>query len=191
MLVIFVNYVVSRIKNNATYAAEADQVAVIELANTAFSAAISAAGTGDHTNVALMHKHRDTLENELTTLAKMLELHRGESVTFFTYPGFDVRKKPSRNLMPLAKPVIKALKQGVLSGTLDGEVVQIPDGFTQLAVQHSSDGGIAWTNGSYSAGKRFSVENLPARNAYLVRVCFHGSNKRMSDWSDPMGLFVL
>ena len=191
LLVIFVNYVVARMKNNATYADEADQVAAVELANTAFSEAITAAGTGDHINVALMHKHRDTLENELTALAKMLELHRGEEVTFFTYPGFEVRKKPSRNLMPLTKPVIKALKQGVLSGTLDGEVVGIPDGVTQLAIQHSADGGIAWTNGSYSAGKRFSVSNLAARNAYLVRVCFHGSNKRMSDWSDPMGLFVL
>ncbi len=165
LLVLFVNFVVSRMKNNATYVDEAAQVLVVETANTAFSTAITAAGTGDHTNIALMRKRRDTLENELTILTKMLELHPGEDVTFFTFPGFEVRKKPTRNLMPLTKPVIKALKQGVLSGTLDGEVVELPDGVTQVALQHSSDGGIAWTNGSYATGKRFSIEDLTPRNA--------------------------
>lgn len=191
MLLLFTNYVVTRMKNNATYTEEADQVEVVELANNAFSDSITAAATGDHTNVKLMQKRRQTLETELTILARMLELRRMSDVTFYTYPGFEIRKKPTRNLMPLSKPVVKYLKQGVLSGSLDGEVTELPDGVTQLAIQHSSDGGIAWTNGSYSAGKRFSVEGLTARNAYLIRVCFHGSNKRMSDWSDPMGLFVL
>lgn len=191
LLLLFTTFVVTRMKNNATYVDEADQVLVVETANTAFSEAITAAASGDHHSIGLMHKHRDSLEKELTILTKMLELHTDQDVLFFTYPGFEVRKKPSRNFMPLSKPVIKALKQGILSGSLNGELVDYPEGVNQVALQHSSDGGIAWTNSSYSAGKRFSIEGLPPRNAYLVRACYHGSNKRMSDWSDPMGLFVL
>lgn len=190
-LLLFVKHVVSKMKDNPVYVDEAAQVEVVDLATEAFSSAITAAGSGDRTKITVMHQKRKLLEEEVTALARMMELRRIDDITFYTAPGFEVRKKPTRNTMPLQKPVIKSLKQGVLSGTLDGEVVEVPDGVTQLAIQQSSDGGIAWTNGSYSAGKRFSVEGLLTRNAYLVRVCFHGSNKRMSDWSDPMSLFVL
>ena len=191
LLLLFVRYVVSKMKDNPVYAEEKKQVDVVDLAIGAFSTAITAASTGDRTKITVMHQKRKLLEDELTALARMMELRRVEDITFYTEPGFEVRKKPVRNTMPLQKPLIKALKQGVLSGTLDGEVIEIPDGVTQLAIQHSSDGGIAWTNGSYAAGKRFSVSGLAARNAYLIRVCFHGSFKRMSDWSEPKGLFLL
>ncbi len=190
-LLLFVKHVVSIMKNNPVYAAEAAQVEVVDLAIEAFSTAVTAAASGDRTKITIMHQKRKLVEDEVTALARMMELRRLDDVTFYTAPGFEVRKKPTRNNMPLQKPVIKFLKQGTLSGTLDGEVVEMPDGVTQLAIQRSSDGGIAWVNGSYSAGKRFSVSDLESRNAYLVRVCFHGSNQRMSDWSEPMGLFLL
>lgn len=191
LLVVFVNYVVSKMKNNPVYADEADQVDVVELANTAFSSSITEAATGDHNKISMMHKRRAALETEVVALAKMLELRRDVDTNFYTDPGFELRKKPVRSLMPLEKPVIKFLKQGILSGTLDGEVVDVPNGVTQLAIQHSMDGGQAWNNGSYSAGKRFGVSFLQPRNSYLVRLRFHGSFGRMSDWSDPMSLFVL
>lgn len=190
-LLLFVKHVVSNMKDNPVYVEEAAQIDVVDAASEAFSAAITAAASGDRTKITVMNQKRSLLETEVTALARMMELRRMEDITFYTAPGFEVRKKPTRNTMPLQKPVIKSLKQGILSGTLDGEVVEVPDGVTQLAIQQSVDGGIAWMNGSYSAGKRFSVEGLASRNAYLIRVCFHGSNKRMSDWSDPMGLFVL
>ncbi len=190
-LLLFVKHVVSVMKDNPVYAAEAAQVGIVDLANLAFTDAVTAAGSGDRTKITIMHQKRKLLEDEVTALARMMELRRIDDITFYTAPGFEVRKKPTRNFMPLQKPVIKFLKQGTLSGTLDGEVVEMPDGVTQLAIQRSNDGGIAWLNGSYSAGKRFNVSDLETRQAYLIRVCFHGSNQRMSDWSEPMGLFVL
>jgi hypothetical protein len=191
LLLIFVNFVVKQMKGNPTYLDLALQVDTVESANTVFSDALTAAGTGDYNNVTVMRQKRKLLEDEVTVLARMLELTRNPDITFYTYPGFEVRRKPTRNLMPLNKPVIKFLKQGVLSGSLDGEVVDYPEGVTQLALQYSLDGGISWNNGSYSSGKRFSLANLTARNSFLVRACYHGSNKRMSDWSEPMALFVL
>ncbi len=191
IFLLFVKHVVSVMKDNKVYDQEAEQIGIVDLANQAFSDAVTAAGSGDRTKITIMHQKRKLLEDEVTVLAKMMELRRIDDITFYTAPGFEVRKKPTRNNMPLPKPVIKFLKQGTLSGTLDGEVVEMPDGVTQLAIQRSNDGGIAWLNGSYSAGKRFSAADLESRTAYLVRVCFHGSNQRMSDWSDPMGLFVL
>lgn len=191
LLVLFVNYVVSKMKSSSRYDSVKDQFILVDSSNQQFMQAVAEAATGDHNKIKVMHQKRGNLENELTALVRMMELTRDPDVTYYTEPGFEVRKKPVRNNMPLFRPVIKYLRQGTLSGSLDGEVVELPDGVTQLAIQQSIDGGIAWTNGSYSAGKRFSLEGLASRNSYLVRVCFHGSHKRMSDWSEPMALFVL
>ncbi len=189
-LVLFSQQVVEKTKGNVTYEPEQAQVTKVETATRDFETAIANASTGDRDKIKRRNEKRAALELELTLLGKMLEMRIVEVETFYTEAGFEVRKSPVRNRQPFDQPKIKSLNQGTLSGTIAGITQDFPEGVTQLAAQHSQDNGSNWENGTYSNGKRFLVQGLEIRKEYLVRVRFHGTHGRISDWSEPVAFFV-
>jgi len=188
----FGNEVVAAMKDNPRYGADLQpQVLIVEDYLTQFQIAVNNAADGGHTLVQTRREKRKLLEKELTVLAKMLELHVDEDDTFFTGAGFQLRKQPERHLGPFPQPVLRYVRQGVMSGTVDGESLDLPDGVMQIGIEYSTDNGQTWHNGTYSTGKRFTIEALPPREEYLFHVCYQGTRQRLSDWSEPAGLFVL
>lgn len=192
-LLLFGSDVVANMTGNPRYSAPdlVSKVAEVSSALADFQAAANAASDGGRTLIQARREKRTLLENELTLLAKLLELYTNEDITFFTGAGFRIRKTPERHLGPLPQPVLRYARQGVQSGSVDGEADDFPDGVKQIAIKYSSDHGQTWNNGTYSTGKRFTMENLNPKVEYMFRVCFQGTRQRQSDWSEPMGLFVL
>jgi hypothetical protein len=192
-LLLFGSDVVANMKGNARYDGDdlQAQVLAVELSLSAFQTAANNASDGGSSLIQTRREKRKVLENDLTILAKLLELHTNEDITYFTEAGFRVRKQPERHLGPLPRPVMKYARQGVMSGSIDGESDDFPDGVKQIAVEYSPDNGQSWHNGTYSTGKRFTMDNLTPRAEYLLRVCYQGTRQRVSDWSEPLGLFVL
>lgn len=189
-LSVFAADVVSKTAGNDRYAAEQTQVEAVNAAQQVFEQAIYRASDGGRSLILIRRNKRVELELELSKLAKMLELHVDETADFFTETGFELRKKAVSNRGPLDQPVLRALRQGVLSGTLEGEVENFPKGVRQIGVEFSTDGQ-SWRNGTYSTGKRFVLENLNPKLEYKVRIKFIGTYQRKSDWSDPLSAFVM
>lgn len=190
-LVIFAKNVNTRMKDNARYLTEQPQVDKCIASLQGFESAVTDAQDGGRVLNQIRTEMRSIMLTDFTVLAKMLELHVNEDLTFFTEAGFFVRKRPVRSELPLERPILKFIKQGILSGSIDGEVENFPIQVTQLGVRYSTDHGTTWQNGTYSSGKRFTLSGLNPRKEHLVAVVFLGTQQRMSDWSEAMQLFVL
>ena len=190
-LLAYAKNVVAKTLGVPRYAAENAQVVLVETATTDFQTAVQNASTGDRVLISIRRDKRLVLTNELGLLAMKLELHTDEDESFFIGAGFEVRSKPQKHLLPLPAPSLKYVRQGTMSGFVDGEATDFPPSVTQIAIEYSSDGGLSWNNGTYSTGKRFRLENLAPRAEYKLRVSYQGTRQRMSDWSEPMGIFVL
>ncbi len=188
---VFSENVVEKTKGVTAYVDEQAQILIVEAATQAFAHAILEASTRDIVKTEIRNQKRILLLNELVQLAKLLQLHTGVDEDFFLAAGFDVRKTPVNHLNPLPRPVLRYIRQGVLSGSVDGESLHWPPSVKEIAAEYSSDNGQSWKNSTYSTGKRFNMDGLTPRNEYLVRIAYQGTRQRASDWSEPMGIFVL
>jgi hypothetical protein len=182
--------VITRMKNNVHYDPEKDQVGLVETTHLAYQAAVSAAADGGRSLILARKEKRTTFLQEKSRLVMMMELHTTEDATFFTDAGFRLRKTPARHLGPLPKPVIKYLRQGILFGSIDCESVDFPDSVKQIVARYSCDHGGPGTMGVTPAVKKlpFRTSN-PARSTWCN--CVTTTRQRMSDWSEPVAIFVL
>lgn len=187
----FAANIVTNMADNPAYAAESTQVGVISDALGAYNLALAGARDGGRTLRKIRDEKREALLTALMLLVLQLEMHHDKEASFFTATGFTLRKAPERNTAPFPKASLKYLRQGTLSGSVDGESYDFPDSVKQLAVEHSSDSGQTWQNGTYSTGMRFTLTGLPLKKDCLVRVRYLGTRQRHGDWSEPMSLFVL
>lgn len=185
------NDVVLKTKGKPAYADEQDQILEIETQNAAFGLAISNASGGSKSAKATLKKVRNELLYKLKIFFRMLELRVDEPESFYLNACLNVRRKPVKDRSPLHQPELDYFVRGVLSGTAAGKVKHLPKGFTQLAIEHSYDGGQTWHNGTYSAGKLFKIYGLTPRTTVTIRVKFLGTHQRESDWSNTLEVFVL
>lgn len=190
-LQVFAENVVEKTKAVPAYHDEQAQVLIVETATTAFATAIIEASTRDHVKIEIRDQKRVVLENELVQLAKLLQLHIDKGEDFYLAAGFQVRKTPVKHLNPLPRPVLRYVKQGVKSGSVDGESSDWPASVKEIAAEYSVDNGLNWVNSTYSTGKRFTMEGLVPRAEYFIRISYLGTHQRRSDWSEPVGVFVL
>lgn len=190
-LTAFAENIVTNMLDNPVYAAEATQLGVVSTALDEFSLAAVNARDGGRTPKRIRDEKRESLLLALSLLVLQLEMYLTKEASFFTATGFSLHKSPERNIGPLPRASLKYVRRGMMSGTVDGESQEFPDSVKQLAVEHSSDNGLTWQNGTYSTGKRFTLAGLPVKKDCLVRVRFHGTRQRNGDWSEPLSLFIL
>jgi hypothetical protein len=190
-LLLFILNVIKKMKDNSKYEAESSRLKAVEASYDLLVVATTEADKGGAVKKDARDIQRGKTLKEMDMLVQLMELHTEAAETFFLEAGFQLRKTPTRQDGPLEKPIFNYVRQGVLSGTIDGAVKNYPVSATQLALRYSEDKGLTWVNGTYAAGKRFSMVGLPIRKDVLVSACYHGTHQRMSDWSDPVSVFVL
>jgi hypothetical protein len=105
--------------------------------------------------------------------------------------GFNLKAKPQRSNLPLPRPVLKYLRRGVKSGTVEGELVDFPKGVREFSLLHSTDGGVTKSNGTSTSGKRFIIDLGVMEQRVQVSGYFLGTFQRKSDECDAMDVFVL
>ena len=187
----FASDIVDNMKDNPVYEAEAARVTAISQTLAIFNQAMAKASDGGRTLKRIRNEKRELLLGEMVLLVTQLSLYADKDSSFFTATGFLLRKTPTRHEGPLPKAVLRYIRRGVLSGSVDGETDSFPDPVKQIAVEYSMDNGQSWQNGTYSTGKRFTVTGLPTKTDCQLRVCYHGTRQRTGDWSEPLGVFVL
>jgi len=190
-LLAFAIDIVDNMKNNAAYAPEATRVNAVDTALQAYNLAVAKASDGGRTLKNIRTEKKLLLLQELDLLATQLSMYVDKEPSFFTATGFRLRKTPGKYDGPLPKAVLKYLKRGEKSGTVDGETLGFPESVKEIAVEYSFDKGTSWKNGTYSTGKRFTVNNLPIKQDCQIRVCFLGTRQRKGDWSEPMNVLGL
>jgi hypothetical protein len=131
------------------------------------------------------------LIRELNSLRDLVKVFAKGEVTYATEAGFTLRAKSVRSNLPFLKPMPEYVKRGTLSGTVKGEVRDMPKGATELAIKYSYDGWVTEHNGTYSSGKKFVLEGLEVKREVEVKMAFHGTFQRQSDYSDAIRIFVL
>jgi hypothetical protein len=98
-----------------------------------------------------------------------------DEVTYATEAGFTLRAKPVRGNLPFPKPEFNYLEGGRLSGTVKGEVKDMPKGATELSIKFSYDGWVTDERHTYSSGEKFTLEGLEVKREVEVKVSFYGT----------------
>ena len=124
-------------------------------------------------------------------LAALTKVYAEGVSSYVTDAGFHLKKKPVRSNQPLPQPEWNFLKRGVLSGTVEGEIKNLPAGVKEVGIKHSYDGWATEKNGTYSTGKKFVLAGLEVKREVEVKVCYLGTYQRKSDDSLAMPVFVL
>lgn len=167
---------------------EADDV---KLKYDLFETACVAATNGGKTLNQMKDKRKVEFLVSLDVLGTALQLNVGDDLTFITNAYYEYRVQPVKSDAPLPDPNLLYVKAGVLLGTVEGKLIDLPKGVRTVALEYSVDEGVTWQNGTYSTGKKFIITGLTSRTDILVRAIFHGTFQRSSNPSTPVPVFVL
>lgn len=188
----FANQVIIKTDGVAEYAALQEQVNIVKPLLTKFINAVAAASDGGKQLTQAKLAAKKELVDQLEVLALLTQINAKGNEFYLLGAGFNSRKKPVNNRnKPLAKPEWKYLRRGVLSGTVEGEVMNFPSGTKEIGIQYSYDGWQTAHNGTYTSGKKFIVKGLDIKREVELKLTFNGSFQRKSDASDAKGVFVL
>jgi hypothetical protein len=181
-----------RTKDVPAYKQEEAEVIVVEEELHAFIVAMSAAKSGGTEEKRIRDEQRTELEASLEALGNALIAHANGNPLYVTDTTFKLRQSEGgQTRQPLEAPRWNYLRRGVLSGTLSGEVANLPKGARGLMVQWRIVGDEQYTMAQPSNGKRITLSGLPILVKVEVRVRFFGTHNRMSDWSIPYPIDVV
>lgn len=188
----FLEVVLTRMKGNARYAKEQDQVLAVETDFNAFTKCLADCSNGGKALIQLKNEQRKVLEASARKLAKLVEID-ADGPDYVLEAGFKLHAKSQQNRAPFPAPTIEYLGRGTLSGTIEGFSSDFLPGVKQIAAEWRgvSDPTGEWNNGVYSTGKKFQLKDLPPRTDVEVRIRFIGTYQRESDPSAAVPVFVL
>lgn len=190
-LITFVLQCISKTDGVEEYAMLQSQVDIVKESSEAFIKAVEAASDGGKLLVYLRKQEKLNLLQDMKKLALLVELNADGDEAFVLGAGFNLRSKPQRSNTPLGKPVLKYLRRGKKSGTVEGELVDFPKGVREFNLLYSTDNGITKTNGTSTSGKRFIIDLGFTEKRVQVSGYFIGTFQRKSDECEPMEVFVL
>ena len=187
----FCQNVISRTDGVPAYNELQAQVDIVKPLLTTYDNAVVAAIDGGRLLTLAKLKGKNDLLDAMEDLASLAKVSAKGVPSYATNAGFQLKKKSVRSNQPFPKPEWNYLKRGVLSGTVEGEIKNLPVGVKEVGIKHSYDGWTTEENGTYSTGKKFVLAGLEVRKDVEVKVCFLGTFQRKSDDSLAMPVFVL
>ncbi len=187
----FCQNVISKTDGVPAYSELQAQVDIVKPLLVTYDNAVVAAMDGGKLLTQAKVKAKNDLLDAMEDLAALTKVYAEGVMSYATDAGFQLKKKPVRSNQPLPQPEWNYLKRGVLSGTVEGEIKNLPTGVKEVGIKHSYDGWATEKNGTYSTGKKFVLAGLDVRKEVEVKVCYLGTYQRKSDDSLPMQVFVL
>lgn len=180
-----------RTKGVTAYLPVATEVTAVETLYNGFLTAMSNAMNGGTEEITIRNEKRTLLENGLEKLGNEIIVNSGGNPLYVTNANFKLRYNDSdKSRQPLADPLWKNLKRGVLSGTLQGSVRNFPKGAVGLIVEYRVAGSTTFIVYGQTTGKRVYLEGLPTNVKVEVQVRFYGTFLRRSNWSIPFPIDV-
>ena len=187
----FCRQVIQKMDGSEAYVAEKLQVDIVKPLLESYQNAVAAASDGGKFLTQVKRESKTALLNEMHVLALQVQLNAKEDDNYVIGAGFTTVAKAKRHVQPFEQPQWKSIRRGVLSGTVECEVMNKPKGVNEIGVTYSTDGWQTVHNGTYSSAKKFIIKGLPTRQDVEFRLQFIGTHQRKSDPSPPIGIFVL
>ena len=187
----FCQNVISKTDGVPSYSELQAQVDIVKPLLATYENAVVAAMDGGKLLTQAKIKAKVNLLDAMEDLAALTKVYAEGVESYATDAGFQLKKKSVRSNQPLPQPEWNFLKRGVLSGTVEGEIKNLPSGVKEVGIKHSYDGWATEKNGTYSTGKKFVLAGLDVKKEVEVKVCYLGTYQRKSDDSLPMQVFVL
>lgn len=190
-LLVYVQNLISKTDKVEEYVDLQAQIDILISSYQEFVEAVDAASDGGRTLILIRNQAKQVMFKDLEKLVLLTELNANGNEAYATGAGFNLRSKGQRSTLPLEKPVLKYLRRGKKSGTLEGELVNFPKGVKEFSILYSLDGGVTKTNGTNCSGKRFVLDVGVTEQRVQVEGYFIGTFQRKSDVCEPMEIFVL
>ena len=187
----FCQNIISKTDGVPAYSELQAQVDILKPLLTTYENAVVAALDGGRLLTQAKLKTKVDVLDAMEDLAALTKVYAEGVSSYVTDAGFHLKKKPVRSNQPLPQPEWNFLKRGVLSGTVEGEIKNLPAGVKEVGIKHSYDGWATEKNGTYSTGKKFVLAGLEVKREVEVKVCYLGTYQRKSDDSLAMPVFVL
>ena len=187
----FCHFIISKTDGVARYSDLQNQIDKIKPLLTTYDAAILAASDGGKLLTQAKREAKVELLNAMEILAALTKGFSNGDSTYVTDTGFQLRQKAVHSKQPLPQPEWVYLKRGILSGTIEGLIKNLPPGVKEIGIKYSYDGWVTEHNGTYCTGKKFILAGLEVKRDVEVKVIYHGTYQRKSNDSKPMPVFVL
>lgn len=187
----YCHFIISKTDGVVRYKDLKNQIDKIKPLLAAYDTAILAASDGGKLLTQVKRTAKVDLLNAMEILAALTKGFSDGDPTYVTDAGFQLRQKAVHSKQPLPQPDWVYLKRGILSGTVEGLIQNLPPGVKELGIKYSYDGWVNEHNGTYSTGKKFVLAGLEVRKEVEVKVIYLGTYQRKSNESKPMPVFVL
>jgi hypothetical protein len=178
---------VSKMSNNAAFAAPEPTLASIAAAATTLENAYNAAKDGSKTKIAEAKAATTALVQLINLLATYVQYQSKGDATLIESTGFAVRQLNNKaNDMPMVTNVIAAI--GINDGEVQLKWKRIPTCKIYL-IEQSPDGNTNWTYTSESPTRTTTLKGLPTATKIWLRIAAFGA-KGKGPWSDPVKVLV-
>lgn len=161
----------------------------VTAAATAYSTALTKAGTGNRIEVADKNAKRETLIGLLRSLSTYVNLVANGDATMILSSGFDLSK--DRQPVVLTRPENIRVENGVASGSLLVSVKAVKGAYAYFH-EYTTDATLApgsWVSTSGTTSK-MQFTNLQPGTVYYCRVGAVGTNNQLL-YSDPVSRMVI
>lgn len=178
---------VSKMSNNAAFAAPEPSLASIATAANMLETAYNAAKDGSKTKIAEAKTATTTLVQLITLLANYVQYQSKGDAMLIQSTGFAVRQINNKaHEMPMVTDVVAAI--GINDGELQLKWKRIPTCKMYL-IEQSADGNTNWTYASESPTRTTTLKGLPTATKLWLRIAAFGA-KGKGPWSDPVKVLV-
>jgi hypothetical protein len=183
----FVNNVVQRMTENAAFVALKPQVDELKAKLDAFNIALSNAALGGKDRTADKNDCLVAMINQLTVVARLIEIMPNLSERGIIDAGFEVRNttRTPKTIRDLETPTGLATKRIDKSGAIKLEWSPVENAIN-YAIEYKKKEDETWKNGSYNNRPEYSFTNLEPDTFYDFKVKTLGPDGFTSDWSIPV-----
>jgi hypothetical protein len=187
----YVENIINRCKNNPTYTVHTGLISELESAHAAFSTTLIAARNKAIETRAANRAAKAVVLKVMQRFANAVEFFAEDEV-YVVSSGLNTR--PAEKQQPAELPA--PLNLSVAPTGNPGEVMlkfklEHPAMTRTNAVEFSTDGGAAWSNGTYTNRNKIVLRELPSGVDVHFRIRSIGSRNRVSAWTAPVKQVVL
>ncbi len=187
-LTTFTNNVIQKMTTDSQFSGLKPQVDALKTTYEQFMIAYANAAQGGKDRVKEKNTRLDALIEQLTTVARYIELLPNSTDETAEMAGFEVRK-PKKPINELAVPtkfkVVNEERHGSLRFSWDAV-----GGAVNYAIEYLVKGKDQWQNGIYSTSKDIIYPGFTPGDFIEFHVKAIGRKEITSDWSETVGIYV-
>ena len=185
----FASTVYQRMTDDAQFKSLKPQVDQLKVLNTAFEVALANAAFGGTDRTRAKNDCFEALLNQLDNIAVAVNtLANGHDLVAMA-AGFDVRRAP-KPVNELSTPSGLMVENAPRTGAIKARW-SVDPAVVNYAIEHQVKGATEWKNGTYSTSREAVLSGFPSGSYVMIKICGLGRKGLKSDWTEPVGVWVI